>query len=98
MHRHSLTVVAVVAVVAAALYTAAPTTRAEDLQSLPFAIGETVTFSFVGGGSRDCVASDVRGTFVKCVDPGMDTRFARPTQESWFNLQTITDVTRKIRR
>ena len=99
MHRPSLTVVALVAVAAGGLYATAPETRAQEFQNLPFSIGETVISGFPPGGSRECVVNEVSGTFVKCGEvPMTDTRFNRPTKEYWYNLQTISDITRTIRR
>ena len=62
-------------------------------QTLPFVIGEIVTFSFQGGGTHKCRVEEMRGTFARCgvatesLVGGVGVR--QPPDQWWVNLAVV---------
>ena len=96
--RYSWTVFVLLALAALAGYAAGARPVKAQAQPLPFAIGETVTFSLQGGTHR-CRVEEIRGAFARCADPssppvgGFGVR--QPAdQSSCVNLADVEWVTK----
>ena len=70
-------------------------------EAFPFRVGERVTFSFQGGGSRTCRVEEIKGVFARCGDPSAPSvvRYGDPVpQQWWVNVAEVEWVTPIERR
>jgi hypothetical protein len=87
----------VLAVDALAIYKGAGHSVAAQSQPFPFRIGEVVTLSFQGGGSRPCRIDDIRGTFALCGDTTERRGFGvsrLALRDEWVNVSVVEWITR----
>ena len=97
-HPWTVPVLLVLAAIAGCAIGARPVQAQAD--SVPFAVGETVTFSLQASGTHRCRVKEIRGTFARCGDPsgppvgGFGVR--QPTSDqSWVNLAVVEWVTKR---
>ena len=77
--RHRWFIAVLLALAALSGYAAAVRPVLAQSDVLPFQIGDIVTFSFQGGGSRQCRIEELRSYFARCGDPSVrQTSIARP--------------------
>ncbi|MDQ3347131.1 MAG: hypothetical protein M3545_04110 [Acidobacteriota bacterium] len=70
------------------------TTQAQEIPSRPFSIGEAITLHYEHPVS--CTVGEVRGDFIRCDDKSRrdDFRFNQPRIERWYNLSTVTLISK----
>lgn len=81
-------------VAAMCLWGATLTTQAQESPSRPFSISEVITLHYEYQVS--CLVGGVRGDFIRCDDKSRrdDFRFNQPKIERWYNLATVTHISR----
>jgi hypothetical protein len=89
----SLSFVPVLLVIAAlAGYAAGARPVRAQAEAFPLRVGETVNFSFTGGGSHQCRIEDLKGGFALCGNPAgpQVLRYGdRVRREEWVNLAAV---------
>jgi len=99
--RHPWPIGVLLALAALAGYAAGAAPAQAQSESLPFRIGEVVTFRYPDNGSRDCRIAEVRGMFALC---GPTAERQGPTYgrseppEEWINIAVAERVTRPRER
>jgi hypothetical protein len=90
----TLTLSIAAAVAGMCLWGATLTTQAQEIPSRPFSIGEAITLHYEHPVS--CTVGEVRGDFIRCDDKSRrdDFRFNQPRIERWYNLSTVTLISK----
>ena len=95
LNRWSMVVVLIVGVIAG--YALSGTSVKAQVNSLPFAVGETVLLRYPATHATDtspwveCSVMEIRGVFVKCAPPA-HRRLGTPEVVLWRNLQSIAII------
>jgi hypothetical protein len=98
--RRSIVAPALLALAALAGYAAGARPLQAQSEALPFTTGETVTFEFANGGTRDCRIEDIKGVFARCgnlSDRQGPTIGRREAPEDWVNAAAVQGVRRTVR-
>ena len=99
--RHPWSVLVLLALVALGGYAAGSRPVEAQAQAFPFLPGETVQFSFQGGGSRTCRIEEMKGVFARCGNPSETSvaRYGDPARRhEWVNVAEVEWVTTTERR
>jgi hypothetical protein len=94
--RHAWSVPVLLAFAAVAGYAAGARPIEAQPEPWPFSIGEVITLTFPGGGSRPCSVEAITGTFARC-GTGQRQPLSigqRDRPEEWVNLTQVEWVTR----
>ena len=93
----TLTLSIAAAVAGMCLWGATLTTQAQEIPFRPFSIGEAITLHYEH--QVKCTVGEVRGDFIRCDDKTRDDfRFNQPKIERWYNLSTVTQITKAAAR
>ena len=90
--RYPRSVPVLLAIATLAGYAVAARPVQAQTEALPFSVGDTVTFSFNGGGSRRCRIEELRGRFARCGDPSASrvVRYGDPQMDrEWINVAVV---------
>ena len=83
------------AVAGMCLWGATLTMQAQEVPSRPFSIGEAITLHYEHQVS--CTVGEVRGDFIRCDEKRRDDfRFNQPKIERWYNLETVTQISKNL--
>ena len=99
--RHPSFIPVLLALAALAGYAAGARPVQAQADSLPFQIGEIVTFSLQDEGQRDCRIEELRGYFARCGDPSQyqPPAIRQPeAREEWVNVAAVKRVTKSRQR
>jgi hypothetical protein len=91
-HRWSVPVLVVLAAIGGYALAGLPV-QAQD--AFPLRMGETVRFTLVSMGMRECKVMESRGTFVRCQTPPGSPRLE--WDEEWINVSEAIGIDRKTR-
>ena len=66
-----------------------------QVEAFPFQVGDAVTFSFQGGGTRPCRIEKLKGAFALCGNPDRQgPRIGSKHLEEWVNVAVVEWVMR----
>jgi hypothetical protein len=95
--RHPWSVPVLLALAALAGYATGARPVQAQAEPFPFQVGDVVTFTFQGGGTRPCRIEEMKGTFARCGKPsdsqGPPIRY-RQWLEEWVNVAVVEWVAR----
>ena len=88
--RHSWSIPVLLAAAAFAGYAAGARPVLAQAEAFPFQVGDVVTFSFQGGGTRPCRIEELKGAFARCGKPDRQgpTIGSKPLEE-WVNVAVV---------
>lgn len=79
-------------------YAVAGTSTTAQTDSLPFAIGDTVTLKYettVSESYVECGVADIRGEYVRCESRG--ARFGSEPTENWYSLRSVAQIRKRVK-
>ena len=93
--RHRWSVPVLLALAALAGYGVAARPVQAQPEAFPFQVGDTVTFSFQGGGTRPCRIEEMKGAFARCGKPDRQgPAIGSKHLEEWVNVAVAEWVMR----
>jgi hypothetical protein len=88
--RHPWSVPVLLALAALAGYAVGARPVQAQAEAFPFHVGDTVTFSFQGGGTRPCRIEEMKGAFARCGNPDRQgPRIGSKHLEEWVNVAVV---------
>ena len=58
-------------------------------EPFPFQVGDNVTFSFQGGGTRPCRIEEMKGVFARCGNTRQGPTIGSKHLEEWVNVAVV---------
>lgn len=95
--RHSWCIPLVLTFAAVAGYAAGSRPVQAQADTWPFSTGETVTFEFTDGGTRQCRVEEIKGGFARCgslMERQGPTIGRREPPEDWVNIAVVEGMMR----
>jgi hypothetical protein len=88
--RHPWSVPVLLVLTALAGYAAGARPVRAQAETFPFHLGDTVTFTFQGGGTRPCRIEEMKGAFARCGNPDRQgPTIGRKHLEEWVNVAVV---------